>query len=133
MIIQEIKTYDETAILPLYESVGWTAYTKDPETLRLGFQNSLLALGAWEGETLLGLLRAVGDGHTVVLIQDLLVLPEHQRRGIGTALMKAALDRVSQVRQVQLLTDDTPKTRAFYRSLGLAELSELGCRGFMRP
>lgn len=94
---------------------------------------SLLTLAARENGTLVGLLRAVGDGCTVVLVQDLLVRPDHQRRGIGTALMQAALERFRSVRQVQLLTDDTEKTKGFYRSLGLLTLPELGCCGFMRP
>ena len=94
---------------------------------------SLLSLAARENGTLVGLLRAVGDGCTVVLVQDLLVRPDHQRRGIGTALMQAALERFRSVRQVQLLTDDTEKTKGFYRSLGLLTLPELGCCGFMRP
>ena len=93
----------------------------------------LLTLAARENGTLVGLLRAVGDGCTVVLVQDLLVRPDHQRRGIGTALMQAALERFRSVRQVQLLTDDTEKTKGFYRSLGLLTLPELGCCGFMRP
>ena len=100
---------------------------------RRGFAGSLLTLAARENGTLVGLLRAVGDGCTVVLVQDLLVRPDHQRRGIGTALMQAALERFRSVRQVQLLTDDTEKTKGFYRSLGLLTLPELGCCGFMRP
>jgi hypothetical protein len=47
--------------------------------------------------------------------------------------MQAALERFRSVRQVQLLTDDTEKTKGFYRSLGLLTLPELGCCGFMRP
>ena len=65
-------------------------------------------------------------------MQDLLVFPRYQRRGIGTALMRAMMERFANVRQFQLLTDDTEKTLAFYRSLGLRELSAFGCRGFMR-
>ena len=65
-------------------------------------------------------------------MQDLLVLPQHQRLGIGTALMRAMMDRFANVRQFQLLTDDTEKTLAFYRSLGLHDISSLGCQGFMR-
>lgn len=106
---------------------------EQPEALRRGFAGSLLTLTARENGTLVGLLRAVGDGCTVVLVQDLLVRPDHQRRGIGTALMQAALERFRSVRQVQLLTDDTEKTKGFYRSLGLLTLPELGCCGFMRP
>ena len=116
----------------MYTSVGWTAYTDAPDVLRRGFAKSLLTLAAYERETLAGLVRAVGDGETVVLVQDLLVLPQHQRLGIGTALMREMMERFANVRQFQLLTDDTEKTLAFYRSLGLHDISSLGCQGFMR-
>ena len=132
MEIIEYQTYREEEILPLYASVGWTAYTDAPDVLHRGFERSLLTFAAYEGETLVGLVRAVGDGETVVLMQDLLVFPQYQRRGIGTALMRAMMDRFANVRQFQLLTDDTEKTLAFYRSLGLHDLLSLGCQGFMR-
>lgn len=131
MEIKEYLTYDEKEILALYESVGWTAYTENPAALRLGFAHSLLTLAAYEGDRLLGLIRTVGDGHTIVFIQDILVHPAMQRRGIGTALMKAVLERFPQVRQVELATDRTPKTLAFYRSLGFSPMEELGLCGLM--
>ena len=34
-------------------------------------------------------------------------------------------------KQIELTTDDTPATAAFYRSLGFADFADLGCRGFM--
>ena len=132
MEIREYKTYNEPEILRLYASVGWTAYTDQPEVLRKGFENSLLTLAAYEGNQLLGIIRAVGDGYTVVFVQDILVFPEHQRKGIGTALLKALLDGYSHVRQIELATDNTPKTIAFYKSMGFCELSKIGCCGFMR-
>lgn len=132
MQIREYHTYNETAILELYSSVGWTAYTDHPETLKRGFEKSLWVLGAYEDDTLVGILRAVGDGETVVFIQDILVKPDYQRRGIGTALLKQALSRYARVRQIQLATDNTEKTKAFYRSCGFRELSEIGCCGFMK-
>ncbi|MBQ6292801.1 MAG: GNAT family N-acetyltransferase [Lachnospiraceae bacterium] len=129
----EIKEYqyDEAEILRLYTSVGWTAYTKNMPALREGFRNSLLSLAAYEGEELLGIVRAVGDGATIVFVQDLLVFPEKQRQGVGTALLKTVLDRFPAVRQIELVTDNTPETAAFYRSAGFSELSEMGCCGFM--
>ena len=132
MEISEYRTYKEAEILPLYESVGWTAYTDQPEVLRKGFENSLLTLAAYEGNALLGLIRVVGDGQTIMFVQDLLVSPDHQRKGIGTALLKAVLERFSHVRQIQLVTDNTSKTVAFYKFLGFRELSEIGCCGFMK-
>ena len=132
MEIKEYKTYNEPEILRLYASVGWTAYTDQPEVLRKGFESSMLTLAAYEGNQLLGIIRAVGDGHTIVFVQDILVFPEHQRKGIGTALLKAILDRYNYVRQIELATDNTPKTISFYKSMGFREMSEIGCCGFMR-
>ena len=132
MEIREYKTYNEPEILRLYASVGWTAYTAQPEVLRKGFESSMLTLAAYVGSQLLGIIRAVGDGHTVVFVQDILVFPEHQRQGVGSALLQAILDRYSHVRQIELATDNTPKTIAFYKSMGFRELSEIGCCGFMK-
>ena len=132
MKIKEYKKYQEDEIQTLYAAVGWTAYTEDLPALARGFQNSLLVLAAYEDGELVGLIRAVGDGATIVFVQDILVIPQKQRQGIGTALLKAVLDRYSNVRQLQLTTDNTPKTVAFYKSLGFSELSALGCCGFMR-
>lgn len=132
MDIREYKTYDETEILDLYASVGWTAYTEQPESLRRGFEASLLVLAAYEDGALVGLIRVVGDGQTIVFVQDILVHPSCQRRGIGTALLKEVLKRYSHVRQIELTTDDTPKTRAFYESVGFRTMASLGCCGFMK-
>lgn len=132
MEIRVYRTYNEREILRLYASVGWTAYTDQPEVLRKGFENSMLTLAAYEGEQLLGLIRTVGDGHTIVFVQDVLVAPEYQRKGVGSALLQAILDRYSHVRQIELATDNTPKTIAFYKSMGFREMSEIGCCGFMR-
>ena len=132
MEIKEYKEYQEDEIQTLYAAVGWTAYTEDLPALERGFQNSLLVLAAYEDGELIGLIRVVGDGATVVFVQDLLVAPQKQRQGVGTALLKAVLERYSNVRQLLLTTDSTPKTIAFYKSLGFSDLSTLGCCGFMR-
>lgn len=132
MDIRTYDRYDEGEVLSLYESVGWVAYTRAPHILRAGFEGSLFILAAYEGEELVGLLRAVGDGQTVVLLQDILVRPDHQRQGVGTALVRAALDQFAGVRQIQLVTDDRRSTVGFYEALGFKPLHQLGCRGFMR-
>ena len=132
MEIREYRNYNEEEILGLYTAVGWTAYTEDPAALRRGYENSLLVLAAYEDGNLAGIIRAVGDGATVVFIQDILVFPEYQRKGVGSALLRAVLDKYAGVRQVELVTDNTEKNVAFYQSMGFHDLSELGCRGFMK-
>ena len=100
--------------------------------LELGYKNSLLVLAAYEGDELLGIIRVIGDGYTIVFIQDILVFPDKQCNGVGTALLKAVLERYPHVRQIELTTDNTDKTVSFYKSLGFTEFSEIGCCGFMR-
>ena len=131
MEIRKYTAYNESEILNLYTSVGWTAYTRDPQALKRGFARSLLTLGAYCGDMLVGIVRCVGDGATVILIQDILVQPQYQRQGIGTALLKEVLSQYADVRQVQLATDNTEKTKTFYRSCGFREYGEIGCCGFM--
>ena len=131
MDIKEYTAFCIDEILPLYASVGWTAYTQDPAALKTGFANSLLTLAAYENNALIGLIRVVGDGSTVVLVQDLLVHPAHQRKGIGSALLREILTRYVRVRQLFLLTDDTPQTTAFYAALGLTPAHTLGLCTFL--
>ncbi len=132
MEIREYTAYDEAELLALYADAGWTNYTGRPEMLRAAYQNSLCVLAAYEGGRLAGVVRAVGDGASIVYVQDLLVLTEFQRRGIGTRLMQALRERFGGVYQLVLLTDDTEKTATFYRSLGLTAAEEFGCRAFLR-
>lgn len=125
-----IKPYDHAAerqLLSLYGSVGWTACTACPERLHRAVAGSLCCLAAWEDDMLVGLVRAVGDGVSVLYVQDLLVRPEYQRRGIGRSLLEAVLSLYPDVRQKLLLTDDVPETLAFYRALGFSPVGELGC------
>ncbi|MDE7326354.1 MAG: GNAT family N-acetyltransferase [Lachnospiraceae bacterium] len=132
MEIREYQTYQESEILSLYASVGWTAYTDSPKLLCEGFQNSLLTLAAYEEGKLLGIIRTVGDGNTIVFIQDILVFPEYQRKGVGSRLVTSVMERFSHVRQIELATDNTPQTIAFYKALGFTEMSEIGCCAFIR-
>lgn len=131
MTIKEY-VYNEDEVFRLYSEAGWVAYTNDMAALREGFMNSLLILAAYGDDGLLGLIRVVGDGATIIFIQDILVFPSFQRQGVGSALLRAVLERYAGVRQIELLTDNTEKTKAFYNSMGFHEFSEIGCCGFMK-
>ena len=130
MIKIDQRQLNQADVLALYQAVGWSMYTRDPKKLERAIAQSLSVLGAYDGDRLVGLIRAVGDGETILFIQDLLVLPSYQRQGIGRQLVDALVDQFPQVRQRVLLTDDQPQTRAFYENIGFVQGSKVGVIAF---
>ena len=116
-------------VLHLYQAVGWTNYTNQPQMLEQALPHSLAVYLAFDGEKIVGLIRLVGDGFSSVFVQDLIVLRIYQRQGIGSALMKQALGDFKGAYQVQLVTEETERTLGFYRSMGFEILSTYNCIG----
>ena len=131
-----IKITKETSVsindvLHLYQAVGWTNYTNQPQMLAQALSHSLAIYLARDGEKIVGLVRLIGDGFSSVFVQDLIVLPSYQRQGIGSTLMKQALFDYKDTYQIQLATEESEKTLGFYRSLGFETLSRLQCTGMI--
>ncbi len=64
--IKEYSVFNADEICRLDSEVGWTAYTENMQALEQEYKNSLLALTAYENDDLPGIIRAVGDGFTVL-------------------------------------------------------------------
>ena len=126
---QEIVKLED--VLHLYQAVGWTNYTHQPEMLEQALSHSLAIYVALDDDTVVGLIRLVGDGFSSVFVQDLIVLPSYQRQGIGSSLMKEALEDFKEAYQVQLATEQTEKNVGFYRSMGFETLSTYDCTGMI--
>ena len=124
---QEIVKLED--VLHLYQAVGWTNYTHQPQMLEQALSHSLVIYLALDGDAVVGLIRLVGDGFSSVFVQDLIVLPSYQRQGIGSSLMKEALKDYKDAYQVQLVTEETERTLEFYRFMGFEILSTYNCIG----
>ena len=116
---------DLEQLLNLYGSVGWSAYTDHPEWLQLAVEQSSYVVTEWtdDGE-LIGLARGLSDGHSIFYLQDILVRPDHQGRGVGTRLLADCLARFSHVRQKVLLTDEEDAQRRLYEGAGFVRLAD---------
>ena len=88
-IKQAIPPADDYLALNL--SVGWHKVPHPPSIDR-ALRNSLVCFCAFDADKLVGFVRLVGDMSICFYIQDLIVLPAYQRKGIGTALMNHVLD-----------------------------------------
>lgn len=125
MLIQEVKS--------IYKKESWNAYLKDDEKLIRAFSNSLYILGAFDEDKLIGFIRCVGDGEHILMIQDLIVSPEYQQKGIGTYLFKRIKDKYKDVRMFIVLTDiEDVVDNKFYQSFKLRRLDEFNIVGYMR-
>ena len=120
-----------TDLLALYSSVGWTNYTNNPTMLEKAVKASLWQLAVFDEKELVAYIRLVGDGHSVLLVQDLLVRPDYQRQGIGKKLLEKALETFPHVYQRLLVTERSEKNLDFYQSLGFVELSEQASTGMI--
>ena len=102
---QEIVKLEDVS--HLYQAVGWTNYTHQPQMLEKALSHSLAIYLAHDGDSVVGLARLVGDGFSSFFAQDLIVLPSYQCQGIGRDLMKEALGDYKDAYQVQLVTEQT--------------------------
>ncbi|WP_195329469.1 GNAT family N-acetyltransferase [Leuconostoc lactis] len=125
-----MKAISPSDLNDLYNSVQWFAYTRDLNDLEQAIRQSLCVITAWDDQKLVGLVRVVGDGLTILYIQDLLVHPNYQHQKIGTTLMTTVLNRYKQVRQRVLLTDDAPDVRKFYEKNGFISADQGGTVAF---
>ena len=79
----------------LRAEVGWG---QTPANLvQTALNNSLFHIVARDNKELVGMARIVGDGAMFFYIQDLIVSPRYQRKGIGDLLMQGIECYLSEV------------------------------------
>ncbi len=104
------------SIAALRRSVGWggmEAELKDP-ALR-----DYLRIGCYDRERLVGFLAVVSNGVTDAYIQDVVVHPDYQGKGIGTSLMSRAIERLKADRIYMIsVVYGEEELRPFYEKFG---------------
>ena len=112
-----ISRVHRRACLIAYRFMGW-AYTE--EQVRCWYAGKLpewdWALAACSGEELVAYV-AMTRAH----IDQLFVDPDHQRSGLGTGLLRSALDRGLRPATLHVFADNAP-ARALYERFGFREV-----------
>lgn len=112
-------------LMALYGSVGWAAYTQDPEGLERAVTNSTYVAVLRDSDRLVGLVRGMSDDVSIFYLQDIIVHPDFQGRGHGRELLEHIVERFGHVRQKVLITDDEERQHRLYRSVGYVDVSDL--------
>ena len=73
----------------LRKAVGWGV--PDSAAISTSLQNTLFGVCVESEGQCIGCGRVVGDGSLVFHVQDIIVLPEYQRKGVGTMIMDAIM------------------------------------------
>lgn len=106
------------ALFRLFLAVGWAKEDNTtPDMLahfNIGFLNSSHVVTAWDGDELVGCVRALSDGHFRSVILDLAVLPAYQRHGIGRELVRRCRERFPSTEWLV----QTDEARPFYEKIG---------------
>jgi ribosomal protein S18 acetylase RimI-like enzyme len=109
--------------LALRKRAGLSPKTREQATAALpGSWAACHVVHQASGETV-GMGRVIGDGGWYFHVVDMAVLPDHQRRGLGDAILRSLLERIRADAPggayVNLLAD--PPGRSLYARHGFAE------------
>lgn len=81
--------------LTLRQQVQWKKLSK--QQAKKALDNSLYVLCALEDGVPVGMGRLVGDGAVICYIQDLIVVPQGQAKGVGSQLMERLIAQVKKL------------------------------------
>ena len=103
------------AWLALFREVGYNRKWEGERNAKAAIDYAYLLITAWDGDTAVGTLTVKSDGVNDAIIDDLVVHPDYRKRGIGSELLKAALDRTDNL-DVQLYP--IPGRESFFARFG---------------
>ena len=93
LIIEAVKEWPEDGIVELYRAGGWWKEDYDPSGIQPMIKGSFLFVIARIDDMTVGMGRAISDGVSDAYIQDVVVLPEYRKKGIGGKIIKMLVDK----------------------------------------
>ena len=115
----ENKPTSAKAIATLRQSVGWNG-------MESCYNNPLMTsyyhIACYDGEKLIGYVDTVSNGVTDAYIQDLMVDPSYQGRGIGTDLMNRIIAKLKENKIYMISVFYDEKLKNFYGRFGFYQM-----------
>jgi len=125
----EIRLVDAVPVdelVALYQDAGWWQddYKITDDFLRLIPERSALFAGAFLKKKLIGMGRALSDLCSDAYIQDVVVLSDYQKCGVGSMIVRFLIDELKKkgVDWIGLIGE--PGTGSFYENLGFRQMKD---------
>jgi predicted N-acetyltransferase YhbS len=107
-------------IIDLYHSSGLIRPIDDAPRIEKMYANSNLIVTAWDGETLVGVSRALTDFCFCCYLSDLAVREEYKQQGIGKQLIALTREQIGE--QSMLLLLSAPRAMEYYPKVGFEKV-----------
>ena len=122
--VKLVKNWDEKKIVDLYKSAGWWKERYNPKAINNMIKGSFAFAVAIETKSnkTIAMGRTISDGISDAYIQDLVVLPEYRKRGIGRLILKILVEFClnNKIEWIGLIAE--PEQHGFYESLGFSKM-----------
>jgi hypothetical protein len=87
-----------------------------PDVIQAAIDGAQLMVTAWDGDRLVGALRAITDFHLHCYVCELAVMPDAQRGGVGLELQRAARTQLGPECRIKL--SSTTDAATYYPRIG---------------
>ena len=119
MIYKYNETVSAKALSDLRESVGWNRMESE-------YSNPLMTsyyhIAVYEDDKLVGYIDSVSNGVTDAYIQDLMVHPDYQGKGLGTELMNQMIAYLKENRIYIISVVFEESLKPFYDRFGFSSM-----------
>lgn len=105
----------------LFSSTGWMPFLKISEDdLKKVFDNTWYWITAYKDQKIIGAGRLLSDGVLYALICDIIVMPEHQSKGIGSTILKQLVNKCQETNIKRVWLFAAPGKAGFYEMYGFS-------------
>ncbi len=116
------KSFSAEQVEKLFLSVGWVS-GQYPQRLHRALMGSSFVLTAWDGERLVGLVRALDDGELTAYVHYVLVDPAYHERGIASRMIEQVKERYRDFLYIEVMPEES-KNKAFYQRFGFRVMED---------
>ena len=88
---RDLNKVDWSDVADIFRAVSWG--DRDELNLKNAFEKSHEVVFAYENKGMIGFGRVISDGEYYAAIYDLIVHPEHQKKGVGSKILKDLISR----------------------------------------